>query len=731
MPTGEGDDVEIGGIGGAGGHPPVPEIRAAVVPEITIHSVDETNRDSTYPALDLQNDKSTSSPTTPVHATTSADDDEDATNAVVFAAGNHTTPTVSFRKRPVSFVANNAKTPPAIQRAVSHPASIGGFSQRSFTSTSAADHMIPPPSTAEEKSKFTRRYLAVVTAISYTLFLIVFALIVFITDAVENNLRYPLAEVFGLYMVSVGIVYFVFLYVDIRLHVRRTKRAIAELERRQQAYDDMMSRTAAQFNNGPLALNPNAPQKNVAHDWDLPRLDPIAHNYCFVSGRHGEFIYLKLGATWFCFGLLIHSVLLLSYQGILMNSTDGKWSACASNSTIALEVLFLCYCLFLVFFFWKYANVVINHYRGLARFGMMHAIGTALAFWIYTIVRETHLAIRIKESYKIAKGADGIEHSGLALMICPGPEDLNTILTTFSPYLYPFVIEFNILIVGLLYMIYANINRCPKKLSVKGHAGHGGSTDGHVDSVSVCSDVQDKSLDHDTSVKERMIVYGDCHAASRGLFAGLILVVATIVVIILFHIAARDDDYRDVGILIDSIYEITILAIMTFAAILGYFQTTKLDINQHPISRLDDVLLFIAIPAFFSETFFSMIPAFENQSILNGFIIFTQLLQILIQTPWIIDALRRCSNAPELRKHKPGRELVTFMTIANVTNWIYLSFSVKTGDFGDERYEFYGDVLWSILNHLSLPLIMFYRFHASVCLVDIWRHSYEPGEFAH
>ncbi|XP_055551304.1 proton channel OtopLc-like [Wyeomyia smithii] len=715
-------DVEIGG------RPTAPERTVATVPEITLDSVEEPNRASLYPALELEDEKITNSSSV-VHATTSADDDNAASTPDAFA-GSHT-PTVSFRKRPVSFGANSKA--PVIQRAVSHPASIGGHSMRSHGSTSAADHMIPPPSTPEEKSKFTRRYLAVVTAISYTLFLIVFALIVFITDAVENNARYPLAEVFGLYMVSVGMVYFVFLYIDIRMHIRRTKRALAELERRQQSYDDMMSRTAAQFNNGPLALNPNAPQKNVAHDWDLPKLEPIPHNYCFVSGRHGEFIYLKLGATWFCFGLLIHSILLLSYQGILMNSTDGKWSECASNSIIALEVLFLCYCLFLVFFFWKYANVVINHYRGLARFGMMHAIGTALAFWIFTIVRETHLAIRLKEASSNSGkvGGDDIDPVGLALLICPGPEDLNTVLTTFSPYLYPFVIEFNILIVGLLYMIYANINRCPKKLSVKGHAGHGGSIDGHADSDSVCSDVQDRPPEHEIVVKERMIVYGDCHAASRGLFAGLILVVITVVIIILFHIAARDDDYRDVGILIDSIYEITMLAVMTIAVILGYFQTTKLDINQHPISRLDDVLLFIAIPAFFSETFFSMIPAFENQSILNGFIIFTQLLQILIQTPWIIDGLRRCSNSLELQKHKPGRELVTFLTIANVANWLYLSFSVKTGDFGDERYTFYGDVLWSILNHLSLPLIMFYRFHASVCLVDIWRHSYEPGEFAH
>ncbi|XP_058823887.1 proton channel OtopLc-like [Topomyia yanbarensis] len=719
MPT-EGD-VESGGA------TPVPTARATE--SGTGGSAEEATRASLYPVIDLEDEKPTAI-TAAIPASTAVEAEE--CNEDSFDPSH--TPAVGFRKRPVSFVTTNNRAP-VVQRALSYQASIGGHSHRSYGSASAADdHLIPPPSTAEEKSKFTRRYLAVVTAISYTLFLIVFGMIVFVTDAVENNARYPLAEVFGLYMVSVGIVYFVFLYLDIRMHVQRTHRAIEELERRHRAYEEMMNKTAAQFNNGPLALNPSAPAKNVPHDWELPKLDPIPHNYCFVSGRHGEFIYLKLGATWFCFGLLIHSVLLLSYQGILMNSTDGKWAVCASNSTIALEVLFLCYCLFLVFFFWKYANVVINHYRGLARFGLMHAIGTALAFWIYTIVRETHLAIRIKASYKSPANGD-VDPVGLALLICPGPEDLNAILTTFSPYLYPFVIEFNILIVGLLYMIYANINRCPKKLSTKGHGGHGhghGSThSGHGDSDSVCSETQTKSIDHDTEVKGKMVVYGDCHATSRGLFAGLLLVVATIVVIILFHIAARDDDYRDIGVLLDSIFEVTVLGIMTLAVILAYFQTSKLDINQHPISRLDDVLLFIAIPAFFSETFFSMIPAFENQSILNGFIIFTQLLQILVQTPWIIDALRRCSNAPELRKEKPGKELVTFLTIANVALWIYLSFSVKTGDFGDERYEYYGDLLWSILNHLSLPLIMFYRFHASVCLVDIWRHSYEPGEFAH
>uniref|UniRef100_A0AAG5DIX0 Otopetrin n=1 Tax=Anopheles atroparvus TaxID=41427 RepID=A0AAG5DIX0_ANOAO len=650
----------------------------------------------------------------------------------------------SYQKRPASMYSIGGRPPPII-RAVSVQPSIATATQHS------GDHHIPPPSTPEEKSKFTRRYLAGVTGISYALFLIVFGLIAFITDAVENNARYPLAEVFALYMVATGIIYFVFLYVDIRLYVSRAQKALQELQRRRELYDEEMQR-AAVINNGTMV------QQTVT---ELPPLKPIPHDYCFVTGRHGEIIYLKLGATWFCFGLLIHSVLLLSYQGILMNSRDGKWAACASNTTIAMEVLFLVYCLFLIFFFWKYANIVINRYRGLARFGIMHAIGTALAFWVLTIVRETVVAIRIKQSYyddysgqgenvTDVAGRHARDTSMLAPGDCPGPEELNQVLASFSPYLYPFVIEFNILIVGLLYMIYANISKCPKKITVKGHRGHGGSHHGHgsvhgdhlskgggsasvldFDGKSVCSEHCDHTLDHEAQVKTRLVVYGDCQHASRGLFAGLILVVATIVVIILFHIAARDDDYRDTGILLDGIFEVTVLGIMILATIVAYVQTSKLDINPHPISRLDDVLLFIAIPAFFSETLFSMIPAFENSSILNGFIVFTQITQVLLQTPWICDALRRCSNTEELQKKKPGKELVTFMTIANVSLWIYYTFAVKTGDFGDERYDYYGDVLWSILNHLSLPLIMFYRFHSSVCLVDIWRHSYEPGEAAH
>lgn len=104
------------------------------------------------------------------------------------------------------------------------------------------------------------------------------------------------------------------------------------------------------------------------------------------------------------------------------------------------------------------------------------------------------------------------------------------------------------------------------------------------------------------------------------------------------------------------------------------------------------------------------------------------MLQVLIQTPFIIDGLRRCSNSKQLRQEKPGRELITFLVVCNVAMWIMETFEIKSQDKQDDRYEVYGKFLWIIFSHMTLPLTMFYRFHSSVCLADIWKSAYEYGE---
>lgn len=64
--------------------------------------------------------------------------------------------------------------------------------------------------------------------------------------------------------------------------------------------------------------------------------------------------------------------------------------------------------------------------------------------------------------------------------------------------------------------------------------------------------------------------------------------VLTIVFIILLHVAVNEPNYISTGLLVDGIFEVTVLVIMIVAVIAAYIQTAKLDINHHPISKLDD-----------------------------------------------------------------------------------------------------------------------------------------------
>lgn len=93
----------------------------------------------------------------------------------------------------------------------------------------------------------------------------------------------------------------------------------------------------------------------------------------------------------------------------------------------------------------------------------------------------------------------------------------------------------------------------------------------------------------------------------------------------------------------------------------------------------------------------------------------------------IIDGLRRCSNSRDLRLVKPGRGLITFLVVCNVATWITETFEIKSRDITDAKGVFYGDVWWTIIEHMTVPLTMFYRFHSSVCLVDIWKSAYQPA----
>ena len=98
-----------------------------------------------------------------------------------------------------------------------------------------------------------------------------------------------------------------------------------------------------------------------------------------------------------------------------------------------------------------------------------------------------------------------------------------------------------------------------------------------------------------------------------------------------------------------------------------------------------------------------------------------------VQTLMIIDGLRRCSESKENQTLKPGRNIITFLICTNLILYLWDTIEAKTPGYNKARKYYYGKIFWTILGHLLLPLTIFYRFHSSVALADIWASAYQVG----
>lgn len=127
------------------------------------------------------------------------------------------------------------------------------------------------------------------------------------------------------------------------------------------------------------------------------------------------------------------------------------------------------------------------------------------------------------------------------------------------------------------------------------------------------------------------------------------------------------------------------LIILIVSSLIAYSRTVKLDIVFKPGLSMDDILLLIAVPAFFMESIFSLAAYIDYGATLSICVSICRIVQVLIQTPFIIDGKRRCSKSEYLQKKKIGRGFVIFLAMANMSLWIYNTFSGKSHYLQDER----------------------------------------------
>ena len=82
--------------------------------------------------------------------------------------------------------------------------------------------------------------------------------------------------------------------------------------------------------------------------------------------------------------------------------------------------------------------------------------------------------------------------------------------------------------------------------------------------------------------------------------------------------------------------------------------------------------------------------------------------------------------------------MVTFLILLNMTVWGAFTFGLQNPKTTVKEMKYYGSVpgsdeddhasLWIVVQRILIPVIIFFRFHTLVILVECWKNCYRSEE---
>lgn len=162
-----------------------------------------------------------------------------------------------------------------------------------------------------------------------------------------------------------------------------------------------------------------------------------------------------------------------------------------------------------------------------------------------------------------------------------------------------------------------------------------------------------------------------------------------------------------------------------------------LEFHADHTEELGNMLVRISALGIYAYSAFSIIAGALAESsadeppilvLINGML---TVLEVTVQMLFISDMSRRRVSTAEQDRHKPGRQSVTFLLMTNLTLWLVYTFEMQKVEANPVQLSFYGFMPWTIVQRITLPLCIFYRFHLAIVYAEIWKNTYRFGHSSH
>ncbi|XP_026746654.1 proton channel OtopLc isoform X2 [Trichoplusia ni] len=461
----------------------------------------------------------------------------------------------------------------------------------------------------------------------------------------------------------------------------------------------------------------------------------LSLGFALASRTHhyGSF-YLRMGAVAFGIGSMIYSGLEFGQYWELERNTNCHNVLLALTPATRMAFIFI-----QMYFIFLNNEMKVYKHKIVARFGLMHMVGTNLSVWLNVLVQETKheiltfydpenktiglshrlafqkafasLATDVPPSHpaaahlRVPRGLKGPHH----IFECRRTNIMGSLVQDASPFLFPCTIEYSLICAAILYVMWKNISKYPSK-----------DVAAAIVKARILEGLAYKKSPHLYSV--------DCARAHKGLFFGILVLVLTIISLILFFVLVSKKDYATLAVVEVNVCELALYAMTTFASLAGMFCVRKLKYDGNRNLELDNILLVGAQTGMFIYGTFTIIGGhftIEKNTILILITALSSLIQTTCQTMFILDASRRSAKTAEQLRKKPGREIVTFLLVTNLAMWAINTLEKSRAESHPVQLHFYGLWAWTIITHVSMPLAIFYRFHSTVCLCEIWKRAYK------
>lgn len=300
------------------------------------------------------------------------------------------------------------------------------------------------------------------------------------------------------------------------------------------------------------------------------------------------------------------------------------------------------------------------------------------------------------------------------------------VLKTLSPYLFPFVLEYSLIAMGILATMYSSIVDAANESDSIGRGIE------HLLKIKVSGSADNEEGDHEEG--EGNHEEATLRKSHRGLFLGVLVLAASLITTITFY-ATEDCITKDVMYIST---DLAVHSLLLIATATGLIQTNRLSYIAKPI-MVDDILLILSMAGSLTYELSLIVSASSyikrqggggggdawTVEVLQVCSSLVASLQTFAQVVLIASGFRRYPSTRWALDAMPGRESVTFLIVGNVVVWIGRTMQTKQAPQQTEL-DYYDDITWLLLVNINLPLLLFFRFHSSICLADVWHSAYYP-----